>query len=143
MSWWVQLIACFVAAVAFSGLVHLPKNAYPITGLIAAAGYGVFLLLNQGTMGYFFATLLIGISCEICARLVKRTATMFITSAIIPLVPGVGLYRTMRYMVEGEASLAVSTGTETVLGICGIALALTISSVIFSNLSKGKRKEEA
>ena len=143
MSWWVQLIACFVAALAFSALVNLPKNAYPFTGVIAAAGYGVFLLLDQGTVGYFFATLLIGVSCEICARILKRTATMFITSAIIPLVPGVGLYRTMRYMVEGEASLAVSTGTATVLGICAIALALTVSTVIFSNISKGRKKENA
>lgn len=143
MSWWVQLIACFVAALAFSVLVHLPRNSCLVTGLIATAGYGVFLLLGQSTMGYFFATLLIGISCEICARLVKRTATMFITGAIIPLVPGVGLYRTMRYMVDGEASLAVSTGTATVLGICGIALALTVSTVIFSNLSRGRRKEKA
>lgn len=141
MSWWVQLIACFVAAQAFSALVNLPKNAYPFTGVIAAAGYGVFLLLDQGAIGYFFATLLIGVSCEICARILKRTATMFITSAIIPLVPGVGLYRTMRYMVEGEASLAVSTGTATVLGICAIALALTVSTVIFSNISKGGKKE--
>jgi len=141
VSWWVQLIACFVAALAFSALVHLPKKAYPITGLIATAGYGVFLLLNQSTMGYFFATLLIGISCEICARLLKHTATMFITSAIIPLVPGVGLYRTMRYLVEGDASMAVSTGTETVLGICGIALALTVSTVIFAN-PRSRKKEE-
>lgn len=142
MSWWVQLIACFVAALAFSVLVHLPKNAYLITGLIAAAGYGVFLLLQQSTLGYFFATLLIGISCEICARIRKCTATMYITSAIIPLVPGVGLYRTMRYLVEGNASMAVSTGTTTVLGICGIALALTVSAVIFVNLSAAKKKEE-
>ena len=55
MSWWVQLIACFVAALAFSALVNLPKNAYPITGLIAAAGFSVLKisLFKAGATTFF------------------------------------------------------------------------------------------
>lgn len=134
MSWWMQLIACLIASIAYSVLVRLPHKCTLITSLIAVAGYGVFLLLNESTMGYFLATLVIGFSCEICARIMKRAATIFMTGAIIPLVPGVGLYRTMRYVVEGEARLAMTTGTATLLGLCSIALAMTISTVFFSSL---------
>ena len=133
MSWWLQLIACFVAALAFSILVHQPPRTIFISSLIGTAGYALFLLSGQSTLGYFLATLFIGFSCEICARVMKRTATLFVTGAIITLVPGVGLYRTMRYVAEGEYSLAVTTGTATLLGLCGIALAITITSVIFAN----------
>ena len=139
MIWWVQLIACFAAACTFSILVHEPRHSIIVSALIATAGYGVFLLLGQNTMAYFAATLLIGISCEICARLLKRAATLFITGAIIPLVPGVGLYNTMRYVVEGDFSKALITGTSTLLGICGIALAITIASVIFSNFHSSRK----
>lgn len=141
MSWWMQLIACFVAAMAFSMLVHQPPRTIWTSSLIGTAGYALFLFSGQSTLGYFLATLFISFSCEICARIMKRTATLFVTGAIIPLVPGVGLYRTMRYVTEGEYSLAVTTGTATLLGLCGIALAITITSIIFSNFrsaAKGK-----
>lgn len=141
MSWWTQLIACFVAAASFSVLLHQPRSSILVSSLIAMAGYGVFLLLNQNTTAYFLATLLIGILCEICARLLKRTATLFITGGIIPLVPGVGLYNTMRHVVEGSYHEAVTVGVNTVLGLCAIALAITTSSVIFSVMQPKRRKK--
>lgn len=144
MSWWMQLIACLVATAAYSVLVKLPWNTMVITACIGAAGYGLFLLLGQGTIGYFAGALLMGLSCEICARLMKRTATLFMTGAIIPLVPGVGLYRTMRYVVEGNATMAVEMGTSTLLGLCSIALAMTITTVLFANFNaRRKRKGQA
>lgn len=142
MSWWMQLLACAVATIAYSVLIKLPWKPALFTALIAVGGYGVFLLLNQSTMGYFMAALVICILCEIAARLLKRAATLFVTGAIIPLVPGVGLYRTMRYMVEGDAQLAVTTGTSTLLGLCGIALAMTLTAVFFSNLHHKEKKKD-
>ena len=136
-----QLIACFFAAVFFSMLMNQPKSTMPVSALIATAGYGLFLLLGKGVLAYFAATVLIGFSCEIAARLMKRTATLFVTGAIVPLVPGVGLYNTMRYVVEGAYTKAVSTGVFTLLSICGIALAVTITSVLFSSFAAAIREK--
>jgi len=144
MSWWMQLLACFAATVGYSALIKLPRSAVFITACVAVAGYGVFLLMDQSTVGYFLATLLIGIVCEICARIMKRAATLFVTGAIIPLVPGNGLYLTMRYLAEGDYQMAGNIGTETVMGLCGIALAMTVSAVLFNNfLPKGKKRKDA
>ena len=140
MSWWIQLLSCAVAAAAFSVLMHQPWKTIPVSALIAAAGYGVFLLLGKSTTGYFWATLVIGICCEICARVMKRTATLFVTGAIIPLVPGVGLYNTMLYVVRGDYYQAVNTGAATLLGIAGIALAITLSTVLFSAFHPRKKQ---
>ncbi|NLD84289.1 MAG: threonine/serine exporter [Clostridiales bacterium] len=140
MSWWVQLIACFFAALFYSALMNQPRNTMPVSALIGAAGYGLYLVLDRGVLAYFLATVLIGLSCEICARLMKRTATLFFTSAIVPLVPGVGLYNTMRYVVEGQYSQAMATGLFTLLAICGIALAVTITSVLFSSFKEKSRR---
>ena len=139
MSWLLQLPACALAAACFSVLMHQPWRTIPVSSLIATAGYVVFLLLGKSTLAYFGATLVIGICCEICARIMKRTATLFVTAAIIPLVPGIGLYNTMLYVVEGNYSKAVNTGAATVLGICGIALAITMSSVLVSAFHPGKK----
>ena len=104
------------------------------SGLIGTAGYVVFVLLSQTTMAYFFGTLIIAILCEIAARLLKKTSTLFLISALIPIVPGIGLYRTMRYLVENNMSMAAQVGSETLMGVCAIALAITVSSIIFSNI---------
>ena len=141
MNWWIQLIACGVAAASFSVLLHQPRNTILVSSLVSVLGYGVFLLLRQTTLAYFLASLLIGLSCELSARLMKRVATLFVTGAIIPLVPGVGLYRTMRFIVDGQYSQAVQTGAATLLGICGIAMAITISSVLFSAFWHSKTKK--
>jgi len=143
VNWGIQLTACFFAAVSFSLLVRQPRNSMLASGLIAVAGYTVFLLLGRTTLAYFAATLLIGVSCEVCARLMKRAATLFVTGAIIPLVPGVGLYNTMRYVVEGDYHQAVSTGASTILGLCAIALAITTTSVLFNALGARRKKRGA
>jgi uncharacterized membrane protein YjjB (DUF3815 family) len=141
MSWWVQLIACFFAAFFFSVLMNQPRRTMPVSSLIAVAGYTVYLGLNRGVLAYFAATIVIGLCCEISARIMKHAATLFFTGAIVPLVPGVGLYNTMRYAVEGEYGKAVSTGVFTLLAICGIALAVTVTSVLFSSFFRKKAKE--
>ena len=142
MTWYIQLISCFVAAASFSVLLHQPRKSILVSSLIAVAGYGVFLLLNQNTTAYFLATLLIGVLCEICARLLKRTATSLVTGAIVPLVPGVGLYNTMRCVVEGNYSQAVNVGAATILGFCGISLAITMSAVLFGAFGGKRGKKE-
>lgn len=143
MSVWVQLAACFCAALAFACLMNQPKSTMLVSSLIAAAGYALYLLLDRGVLAYFLATVLIGFGCELSARIMKRTATLFFTSAIVPLVPGVGLYRTMRYVVDGDYGQAVSTGVFTLLAICGIALAVTITSVLFSSFAARKKGKNA
>ena len=45
MSWFLQLIACALAASCFSVLMHQPWRTIPVSSLIATAGYVVFLLL--------------------------------------------------------------------------------------------------
>lgn len=139
MHWSIQILSCAAAAFFCALLLNQPKKTMPLSSLIAGLGYGFFLLLGQSALGYFFATLFIGIACEVCARLTKKISTLFITSALIPLVPGVGLYRTMRYLVEGEYTMAASCGAETLMGICAIALGVTISSILFANF---RRKEK-
>lgn len=139
MHWSVQIISCALAAFFFALLLNQPRKTMLFSALFAGLGYGIFLMLGQSTLGYFCATLFIGVACEICARLMKKISTLFITSALIPLVPGVGLYRTMRYLVQGEYHMAISCGTDTLMGICAIALGITISSVLFANIRKRER----
>ena len=92
------------------------------------------LLMGQTAMAYFVASLAVGLLCELTARVTRMATTLFLVSAIIPLVPGLGLYRTIMYIAEDNFSMALSMGVETVTGIGAIALSLTIATTIFSNI---------
>lgn len=142
MSVWMQLLSCFVASICFSLMLNQPRRTIFLSAVVATAGYGLFLFFKQTTMAYFIATMFIAVACETLARCMKKVTTLFLTSALIPLVPGIGLYRTMRYVVEGDYSQALNVGIATIMGICAIALAITFSSVIFSNIPHRKKKAE-
>lgn len=142
MNVWIQLLACFFATILFAVLLNQPPRSLIFSGIIGTLGYGVFILLNQTTLAYFAATLVIGIACEITARMRKMASTLFITSALIPIVPGIGLYRTMLYIAQENFSMAGKVGAETILGICAIALAITISTIIFANFHKKPGREK-
>lgn len=133
---------CFLAALFYSITSNQPRRTILLSSLIAFMGYGIFELLNGTTLAYFFATLAISVLAEICARLTRTIATLYNVSALIPLVPGVGLYRTMRFIVERNLQMASQVGVETLMGIFAIALAISLSSVLFSNLRKNNDARE-
>ncbi len=130
----IQCIAAMLASAAFGWLLRQPKKTMLFTSLIGVNGYVIFLLMGQSAMAYFTASLVVGLLCELAARVTRMATTLFLVSAIIPLVPGLGLYRTMMYTAEGNLQMALSTGVETAIGIGAIALSLTIASTVFSNI---------
>lgn len=143
MSFTMQIIACFIATVFFAVLLHQPARTIIFSAIIGTAGYIAYVQLDQNAVAYFVSTLIIAVLCEIAARILKKAATIFLVSALIPIVPGVGLYRTMRYLVEDNMSMAAQVGSETILGVCAIALAITFSSIIFSNIHPPKNKKKS
>jgi uncharacterized membrane protein YjjB (DUF3815 family) len=131
----IRLLACLAATVSFGVLLRQPPRTLHISALIGIAGYALLQLFGETVVAYFAAALAAGILCECAARLKKKTATLFLTTALIPLVPGLGLYRTMLYIVQEQYSAAAATGVHTLLGIFAIALAITVSTLIFTDLS--------
>lgn len=130
----IQCVAAMFASAAFGWLLVQPRRTMVYTSLIGVNGYVIFLLMGQNAMAYFVSSLVVGLLCELTARVTRMATTLFLVSAIIPLVPGLGLYRTMMYLAEEDFSMALSTGVETVTGIGAIALSLTIATMIFSNI---------
>ena len=138
-----SFVICFLASVFFAPVLNTPKRSVPFAALIGSVGYLIFLLVPLFFAGskisaYFFATAAMMILSELSAYSLKMPSTIFITVAIVPIVPGGGLYRTMLFMVRGEYSYMQSTGLETFYIICVMAIAIAISSslskIILGNL---------
>ena len=136
----IQAFACMAAACFFGLILHQPKSTLHFTALIGLLGYAVFTLMGGGILAYFLSGLTVGVLCELTARAVQRTTTLFLISSIIPLVPGLGLYRSMMALAGQDYQNALAIGIETLAGIGAIALALTVATALFNSFKPAHTK---
>ena len=135
-------VFAFLATVAFGVLFQGPKRILWRSGLIGGLGWVVFIGLKElfsvhSFSANFLATVLIALVSEIFARIWKEPVTVFEIPAVIPLVPGFGMYRGMNYILQNY----VSYGSEVLLGAavdaCAIALGIMMVSGVFRALKTG------
>ncbi len=124
----------FIGAVGFAMLVHVPKRSWLPSGIIAGLSYLVYWLLTQAglpdPMGIFIGSLFGSLTGQICARKLKMIGTIFLMSAIVPVVPGLGLYRMMAFLGEGQTAAGVDLGIRAMITIAMIALGTSMGSFI-------------
>lgn len=133
-----QSFACMCATIFFGLLIRQPRRSLVYASLIALNGYLIYINLGEGTGAFFAAGFAVGLLCEIAARLQKMATTLFLISGIIPIVPGLALYRSMMALADKDFSLALSLGVQTLINMGAIVIAMTLASLIFTNLPLGK-----
>lgn len=122
----------FLACIAFSIWYNVSLKRIPLTCLGGALGWWTYLMLDipSDAVKYFIATVVISIYAEIMARICKVPVTLFLTTAVLPLVPGGGMYYTMEYCVQGEMELFAETGLHTLALAGAIALGIMLVSTM-------------
>ena len=137
-----DFVACFGATIFYCIIMSLPKKALWISSLSSALTYIVyraaFLSIESEYMGYLAASCFAALSAEVLARACKMPATIFIFPAVIPLVPGLGLYRTMLCLVRSDMSGFASEGTKTLIISGIIAVTVAVVNAFFRNILKRK-----
>ena len=112
----------FLACVGFGLIFNIQGIGVLITGL--GAGLDIFAA--------FVAAVSIAIYSELMARVRRCPVTGYLQIALLPLVPGAGIYRAMRYCVEGDTALF----TETLLHTIGFAAALSVGAMLASSVMR-------
>ena len=122
------ILGAFFGTVGFAMLVHIPKRAWLASGLIAAFAYLVywgFLRLGLSDPASIFLGALFGsLAGQLCARKMKIISTVFLISAIVPVVPGLGLYRMMSLLGQSRLTEGAGQGIRAMITIGMIALGL-------------------
>ena len=128
------VIGAFIGTVGFAMLVHVPKKSWLPSGIIAGMSYLIYwLLIRAGlpdAMGIFIGSMFGSLTGQLCARKLKTIGTVFLMSAIVPVVPGLALYRMMAFIGQGETADGVNLGIRAMITIAMIALGLSIGSYI-------------
>jgi len=140
-----QAVGAFAGVVAVSITYGVSKRFLVYSGLAGAVSWFVYLvLLEKGfgeLMGVFVATLVSAFISHIFARILKAPVTVFQIPAILPTVPGVGMYRTVYYMLIGDREMSAFYLTQT-LQIAGmIAIGIFIMDTLFRMFLKPRPEQ--
>ena len=128
-----ELFYCFAASLFFALIMNAPKETLIRTSLVASLAYVIYMTLADKvhiTLGFFAGTAFAAMMGEIFARRFKMPATIFIFPAVIPIVPGFGLYQTMLALVQNNIPSALETGVTTILNIGAMAVAMALVSLV-------------
>lgn len=125
-------LSAFFASLGFAILFNIRKKKLLVAATIGAVGgltYHVLMNFGKSTfLALFVASIVISLASEICARIFKTPATTFLVCALIPLVPGGGMYYTMLEIVENNINGALVKGIDTLVQATAIVLGVTLIS---------------
>jgi uncharacterized membrane protein YjjB (DUF3815 family) len=128
-----------LATAGFAVLFNLRGRDIPLAAAGAAVSWAisspVIAATGSQAAGFFVAATVIGLWAEFLAIILRRPASIYIVCAIIPLVPGSGMYYTMLASVKGETLNALSAGLQTLQAAGAIAAGLALSGALAHLLS--------
>lgn len=144
----ISSLGAFGGTVGFAYMLNAPRNTVLPASFTALLGYLLYFMLYKVAgrsliFSYFFATVVISAICEIEARMMRMPSTIFLLSALVPLVPGYNFYCAMLALVEDKGAAAASFGMEAVQIVAAIAVGAAVSSVVFRALTRraaGRRR---
>lgn len=145
----IQIITGFVGSLGFAVLFNIRGKRLVATAFGGFLSWTLFVILNffihNDPINYFLVALLISIYSEIMARVLKTPTTTFITTSLVPLIPGGSLYYTMAYAFESDLEKfmekAIYTLQLAAALALGIIVATTIAKLLVRFINKRKKSE--
>jgi len=132
-AWLLPCLYSFLACAGFCFVFNIHGPGILICGGGGALGWLVYLLADFITssimLRYLLAAIIITLYSEIMARLRRCPVTSYLIIALLPLVPGGGIYEAMRFCVQGDTQQFLSALVRTF----GIAGALALGTVLGSS----------
>ena len=133
-------IGAFGGTLGYAFLLNAPMNTVlpaSLTGLLGYVIYEVMINLLSMSMifSYFVATVVIAVICEIAARVMRMPSTIFLLTALVPLVPGYTFYCAMLSIVEHNGAAFAAYSLEAVQIVAIIAVGAAVTSTLFRALT--------
>ncbi|MDD4723108.1 MAG: threonine/serine exporter family protein [Acidaminococcaceae bacterium] len=131
----VSIFFAFIATIAFGKLFNTPRRVLVLGGLVGAIGFAVYIYMKD-VLGYssmlsnFAGTIVLSIISEVFARIFKEPVTVFSIPGIIPLVPGLPLYRAMNFFMRNAYNVGMEKMVQASLDATAIALGILLISSI-------------
>lgn len=130
----IQIVTAFIGSLGFALLFGMRKRHLLWASFGGILSWGIYLAVFASRGNVFFACLTASIFSmiysEFMARWRKCPTTLFVITAIIPLVPGSSLYYAMSYAVNGNISTARTYVHQTLIWVLAIAAGISFTTAI-------------
>ncbi|MGN1015016.1 MAG: threonine/serine exporter family protein [Butyricicoccus sp.] len=146
-----QFLAATVGTIAFSIMFIVPYRYYVDCGVIGGLGWLIYWLLTHLTgFSPFGATLIATTFVTLGSRIEAARrycpATMFLMPVVFPLVPGIGIYRTIYYLMINQMDKSAEYGrsafTAALAIVIGLMIAYEIPQQAVNRVGKFLRREK-
>lgn len=141
----IEVVSAFIASMAFGIIFNIKNRNLFFAALCGAIGWFVYkLALNNGfsdTLSLFLASISLSTYSEVFARILKTPVTTFIIVALIPLVPGGGMYYTMLEAITGNIMKSLETGIETIASAGVLAIGIILVSTLTKTVVRYKKSD--
>ena len=140
-----QIITGYIGSFGFALLFNIRGKRLIVASLGGLISWSLFLVLNtlhlNDAVNYFLVALAVSIYAEIMARLLKTPTTTFITTSLIPLIPGSSLYYTMAYAFGGNIERFLEKAIYTLQLASALALGIILATTSAKIFTKLKAKQ--
>ncbi len=126
----IQITSACVGSVGYAMLLNIKGRQIFYAGGGGALSWGIYLIVYMAAGSYFLgnliAALCVAVFAELMARVNRAPATIFLTAAAIPLIPGKNLYYTVFGILAEDYPTALENGVTAI----AISLAISIGFVV-------------
>lgn len=142
----IEIIAAFWVSFSFGILFNIKGKYLFLSGIGGSLGWFIYKLslsfsLSE-SVAFFISAICFSIYCEVCARISHTPTTILSVCALIPLVPGYGIYNCIYNYILGNYMQAIDYGVVTLCNAGALALGVIFISTIFRGVKafncKGK-----
>lgn len=136
----VQVAAAVVVAAFFAISVHAQPRTMLVAAAAAGGGWLIYLEAHRSGLGAAgssaLAALGVGFASELFIDRWRVTAAAVRTAGIVPLLPGLAVYRGLFQLVEASPGQGISAGVTTLLSAATIGFALAAGSSLGTLLGR-------
>ena len=129
-----MVIVTAVAALGFALFFNVNKRHVAIATLGGVLTWSIDYVLMMHIGGVFIpcviASIFAAVYAEVLARITRTPVVVFFIIAVIPLIPGRGLYYTMYNAVSGNGATCFEFAEMTMLYAAGIATGICVVTAV-------------
>lgn len=134
----IQFALAFFATMGFALIYDINSKHIVAASIVGGIGWSINkFFLNMGAnplIPGFVAAFVIGSLSELASKNSHAPAITYFIPAIIPIVPGGGMYYTMYYLILQDYQMFIQKGIETFIVALAIAMGIFLSTSIINSV---------
>jgi len=146
LPYYIQFVLAFLASLCFAIVFNCPKKESVTSGVGGGFAWVIYVFVYHKTMnavmGIFVASLFAAAYSRIYSYKHMEPSTVFLLPSIVPLVPGSGMYRTMKAILDTNIYDTFIQAVKVIKFSGVIAIAIMIVFVLpYSYFELGRQKK--